>query len=249
MTKGVGHTCLNCGIDVSGNFCPACGQRADTSRFTWHEIWHNATHALTHMDSGVGYSLKQLAMRPGHAIREYLQGRRKPYFNAFTMMLTFTALCSILYVHYDVETQLAGLRLNTFEESNPTIVHKFFAIRSLYLILLCALGDWAMFRDRGYSMPEMVIFNTYQFSFIAAAQVLCVPLFVWADHDGWASVAKGGFILAAVAYMLWVRIQFFQAGRNAWTILRIIALLGLIYTIVALTGRFVVRPILLNMHH
>jgi hypothetical protein len=201
------------------------------------------------MDSGVGYSLKQLATRPGHSIREYLEGKRARHFNAFTMMLTFTAICSILFVKYDIETQTAGIRLNTLEESNPTIVHKFFAIRSVFLILLCSLGDWVMFRERKYSLPEMVIFNTYLFSFISAVQILWIPLYMVTEHGEWAAWTKGAFILSAIAYMSWARLQFFQAARDKWVLARVIILLILVYLIVALTGRFVVRPLLLNMHH
>jgi hypothetical protein len=241
--------CLNCGLGFVGSYCPDCGQSASTTRFTWHEIWHHTTHALAHVDSGAFFTLIQLVKAPGHTIRDYLDGKRRPYFNPFTLLLTTTAICSLLYVHYGVKTQLEDITLNTYEESTPTIVHKYFAIRSVFLILICTLGDGFFFPDGKYKLPEMVISNTYQFGVATAAQVVCIPIFLWSEGTGWGPWARSVFILCVLAYLFWTRWQFLRAGRDPALNLRITLVLVVEFAIVALAGRWVVKPFLVNMHH
>ena len=71
--------CGNCGraMDVSGQkFCPDCGQPTPAHRIDWHFLGHELEHSVLHMDRGIFYTLKNLMIRPGHMIRDYLAGRR-----------------------------------------------------------------------------------------------------------------------------------------------------------------------------
>lgn len=71
--------CANCGraMDVPGQkFCPDCGQPTPAHRIDWHFLGHELEHSVLHMDRGIFYTLKNLMLRPGHMIRDYLEGRR-----------------------------------------------------------------------------------------------------------------------------------------------------------------------------
>ena len=57
-------TCLNCGTEFEGNFCPECGQKADTGRFTMRFIFENLVAAFTSKDGGLWFTLKSLFTRP-----------------------------------------------------------------------------------------------------------------------------------------------------------------------------------------
>ena len=50
-------------------------------------IWHDLTHAITHTDKGFFYTIKELFRRPGIVAREYLAGKRKKYFNPFSLLV------------------------------------------------------------------------------------------------------------------------------------------------------------------
>lgn len=79
-------SCLNCEHPVSSaqHFCANCGQSVKTHRFTLGHFFHEGFHAFTHADKGLLFLLKELAIRPGVVVKEYLAGKRKKYFNPFT---------------------------------------------------------------------------------------------------------------------------------------------------------------------
>lgn len=73
--------CKNCGTAFEGKFCPNCSQKAATHRLTLGHFIHETTHALTHTDKGILLLIKELFVRPGIVAREYVEGKRKKYFN------------------------------------------------------------------------------------------------------------------------------------------------------------------------
>ena len=78
--------CLNCGTEFEGNFCPKCGQNADTGRFTLSFIFGNLLSAVLGRDGGIAYTLKNLFSRPGKMIVEILDGKRRKYVSPFPML-------------------------------------------------------------------------------------------------------------------------------------------------------------------
>ncbi len=84
--------CLNCNSDVVGDFCSTCGQKTSTKRFSLkHFITHDLIHGVFHLDKGLLFTIKELFTRPGHSIREYVQGKRIKHFNYFTAILILIA--------------------------------------------------------------------------------------------------------------------------------------------------------------
>ena len=55
--------CLNCGNEFEGKFCPECGQKADTGRFTMRFIFENLAAAIISRDGSIWFSLKSLFSR------------------------------------------------------------------------------------------------------------------------------------------------------------------------------------------
>jgi hypothetical protein len=86
--------CLNCGTEFQGNFCPECGQSAETGRFTMCFIFENLLAAFLSKDGGIWFTLKNLFTRPGAMVVDILNGKRRKYFSPFPMLF-----CSLtLYV-------------------------------------------------------------------------------------------------------------------------------------------------------
>lgn len=94
----VTHTCASCGTTFNGNYCPRCGQSARIGRFSFKNA------ALLFFDVwGVGNrsmfrSIRDLMLRPGYMIRDYLSGMQSAYFPPFKMFFLLTAL-SLLVSH------------------------------------------------------------------------------------------------------------------------------------------------------
>ncbi len=89
------HECAACGTEFQGNYCPRCGQSASIGRFSFKKA------ALLFLDVwGMGNrsmfrSLRDLVLRPGYMIRDYLSGMQSAYFPPFKMffiLFTFSLI-------------------------------------------------------------------------------------------------------------------------------------------------------------
>lgn len=70
--------CLNCGADLHGAFCAACGQRAVPPDPTIKELAGDAWHELTGYDGRIAATIRGL-LHPGRVTIEYLRGHRATY--------------------------------------------------------------------------------------------------------------------------------------------------------------------------
>ncbi len=93
------RNCGNCGraMDVPGQkFCPDCGQPTPAHRIDWHFLGHELEHSVLHMDRGIFYTLKNLMLRPGRMIRDYLEGRRANYVKPMLLVTIMAAVTLFL---------------------------------------------------------------------------------------------------------------------------------------------------------
>ena len=89
-------TCLNCGNTFEGAYCPHCGQKADTKRLKLLELLRNTIGPFVGGDSKFLRTLRGLLFRPGHMVREYLLGKRAPYYNPLQLYIFLLTIYAIL---------------------------------------------------------------------------------------------------------------------------------------------------------
>ena len=89
--------CLNCGTEFEGDFCPKCGQSANTGRFTLKFILGNLLAAVLGRDGGIAYTFKNLFSRPGKMIVEILDGKRRMYVSPFPMLFLALTLYILIF--------------------------------------------------------------------------------------------------------------------------------------------------------
>jgi hypothetical protein len=105
--------CKNCSTHFKGNFCPQCGQKLTTERFTFKHIFSEVIHAFTHADKGFLSLLKKMIYMPGTIAYEYIvEGKRKKYFNLFTFFVLITTISAF------VESKELALKEVLFNERN-----------------------------------------------------------------------------------------------------------------------------------
>lgn len=85
-----GHTheknCLNCGTELVGGYCHACGQHAHVHR-TLTAFWHDFAHGVLHLDGKIWRTLPMLAWRPGELTRRYAHGERAKFVSPMALFL------------------------------------------------------------------------------------------------------------------------------------------------------------------
>lgn len=91
------HVCQSCGTEFHGNYCPRCGQSAKVGRFSFKKAFLLFLDIWGVGNRGMFRSIRDLMLRPGYMIRDYVSGRQSAYFPPFKMffiLATFSLLLS-----------------------------------------------------------------------------------------------------------------------------------------------------------
>ena len=225
-------TCKNCGIHFKGKFCPNCSQKATTGRLevgnVLHEFWHN----FTHTDKGYLSLLTAMVKHPGTVIREFIDGRRKKYFNPYTFYLVTTAVLIFITAKvYKYEDALYDYRNEFGQFINAQ--HNFIVLCSLpFLALLLQL----IFFKRKYNYAEWITFLVFSFGLInfseIVIQLLYFPLIKY--HRAYKSVTDIlGYII-----LLYVLISFIQP-KKWWQVLQCLLATFVIFYLVEVVASLV----------
>ena len=79
------HECATCGIRYNGNYCPRCGQSAKIGRYSFKNAFLLFLDVWGLGNRGMFRSIRDLILRPGYMIRDYLRGMQMAYFPPFKM--------------------------------------------------------------------------------------------------------------------------------------------------------------------
>ena len=92
----VEHTCATCQTHYTGNYCPRCGQSARITRYSFKtallhffDVWGLGNRSMFR-------TIRDLMLRPGYMIRDYLNGMQMAYFPPFKLFFLLTALSVIV---------------------------------------------------------------------------------------------------------------------------------------------------------
>ena len=123
------HECLNCHEHYTGRFCPRCGQAATTERFSMKVAAENFAEAYGMGERGMFRTIRDLLLRPGYMILDYLRGMRVSYFAPFKMFFLLFALSTFVThglnikgqaLYDDSEASVQNLEKEIDEKSGST---------------------------------------------------------------------------------------------------------------------------------
>lgn len=104
------HVCHTCGRQYVGNFCPQCGQSSKIGRYSFKNAFLLFIDVWGLGNRGMFRAIRDLFLRPGYMIRDYLRGMQMAYFPPFKMLFLICAL-SLL-----VETGLNIKGINRYQQ-------------------------------------------------------------------------------------------------------------------------------------
>jgi len=207
--------CKNCNTNFEGNFCNNCGQSADTDTINAKTLWKDTVSLIfKYYEKGIIYSVKQLFTRPGHTIREYIEGKRVNHFKPFSLLVMFAALYGLIYSTFNINffaeisnsTSLGAsnlLKINRWLSSNYSL--------TIFLTLpVITLGSFFSFRKLKYNFAEHLILNTYLASQRMIYRVATFPLLLIANGTHHLNLITDLYLIADFGLMLWAYLQFFE---------------------------------------
>lgn len=86
------HECATCGTHFEGNYCPRCGQSAQIGRYSFKKAFLLFLDVWGVGNRGMFRSIRDLLLRPGYMIRDYLRGMQMAYFPPFKMLFLLCTL-------------------------------------------------------------------------------------------------------------------------------------------------------------
>ena len=226
--------CKNCNNTFEGKFCNNCGQKADTPRISLHYLWHEIQHGVFHLDKGVLYTFKELFIRPGHTIKDYLNGKRVSHFKPFAYVFILAGILSLLR-HYLLASELHVSGEISFEKNDanqPIVLDSIFnyakshlAITQLILLPFFAFGSWLTFRKRRYNFIENIILNAFLVGQNLAFNIIFIPVLLLnklLQNDVVNNIISSVPNMYFIVVMFWGYFQFFNNSNSFKTILKIL---------------------------
>lgn len=228
-------TCKNCNHTYKGNYCPNCGQQAKTHKLNFHFLLHDIQHGIFHFDNGIFYSIGQLFKRPGHTIREYIEGKRVKHFKPISMVVILASVYGLLIHYFDIrlgkEIINNGSSYEHFiqEKTNRWIEHHY-AWATLLTLPLYSLASYYVFRKLNYNFIEHLILNSFAASQRLIVHIIAIPIqyYFFGKH----ALEEINWLLVILDFILiyWTYAQFFNTLSKRKTL--VLTILSSIATII-----------------
>jgi hypothetical protein len=257
--------CANCGRAIDGadqKFCPACGQSTPAHRIDWHFLGHELEHSVLHMDRGIFFTLKHLMFRPGHLIRDYIDGRRAHHVKPL-MLIMITAAAVIFLTQWlmggDIvrsdlllgaegaaraEGHADSMRFaETLGTVNAWMIHHFAAVTLLLLPVEAAAFKLAFRRSQKLNYPEWLVVTAFLTAQSFVLWALSIPLQRWipgtADWMLWPMIGYAVFSLTQCFATMprWQVALRAVLGYGVYLLMNMVLALVLVAIAVATSGR------------
>lgn len=203
------HVCKNCGTNYRGYFCPGCGQSCNTERLSGRNTVKHVAGAVVTNERGFLYSCIDLVLRPGHMMRDYIEGRRVQYTSPVKMLLLMSTVYVLLRliifhgvelqdapIHFDSDVimdgpgDIDGKALIAFINKGFSAFHANRALSSFAMCVAWAIPFWWIFRSVKLKGERVNFWEFFYISCYVSAQhmmwmILCMPWYRFYGQDNW----------------------------------------------------------------
>lgn len=234
--------CKNCGRVFDGKFCDNCGQSANTKRINRQFIFEIFELGIIHLNHGFFFTLKEILVRPGITIKNYLDGKRKKYSHPLTYIAVITVIYFLLRSIFVKYPAAAGT-----PDSNRIIfdfIYEYYPKLVVFVFIpLAALFTPIFYQGKHYNFFELFTFHCY-----IRAQFMLFELLIVIIN--WLMIQLGAtlppsfvFITSLIFNLLflgWAQFQFYNdknylmALLKAFGLMALLMLCGMLFAIIAL---------------
>jgi len=205
--------CKNCKNNFSGNFCNNCGQKSKVDRINFNYLIAEIPNSIFQLNRGILYTTKELLVRPGHTIREFLSGRRIHHYKPISFLL-ITATIYVLSAYFLGSDTFLDDFIDGFKEGR-NVSNKASDIRALDWILkyqayvpllilpIFSMSTYISFSKTGYNYFEHLVINSY-----ITGQQMIIYLTLGVIYFN-----EDIILVIGVIYNFWVLIQLFDKKK------------------------------------
>jgi len=205
--------CQNCNEIITGNFCTNCGQKASVHRYSFkHFIEHDLIHGIWNVDNGFFFTIKELFTRPGHSIREFINGKRVRYFSFITLLVIILGISHFVGEYSQVK--LSDLMPESSKESMNVIevfTKKYPKITLLLTIPFYSIFSFLWFRKPKLNLTEHFVLNSYKTVVESIIGLIFTIITVFYINQKGLRTIYSLVVLFSLIYTFWYYKQFFSA--------------------------------------
>ena len=219
--------CKSCGSSVLENYCGQCGAPSQVKRISMAGLLHDIFHFFTHLDKGIGYTVKMLIKAPGRMQRQYIEGDRARHQKPFSMFFICATIAALGRYWID---QILQKYYNAGSISEAAFFDKYMVLFMIAFLPFLALLIFVFFYKSGYNYAEIGVFVLYSVAFfLLVASCISLLKFIWKNLD--TAHIEFPFLLV---YNTITFINFFNK-QPRWTVI--------IKSIVIITGFFLLLQV------
>lgn len=199
--------CKNCNKEATLNYCPYCGVAVNQKRISGQYIINEVTQVLN-FDKGFLYTTRELLLRPGKSIQDFLDGSRSKLVKPVVFIIVTSLIYSLINNFFRVEEGY----LQQYEVASeiPTIavftwIQQNYGYANILMGIFIAMYVKWFFRKYGYNFYEILTL----ICFVMGLGMLVFAFF--ALVEGITKLALLNFAgLIALFYAIWAIGQFFD---------------------------------------
>lgn len=230
--------CRNCQHIINENYCGNCGTPVVLKRVDRSYIIHEIQHLL-HFEKGIPYTIKELLLRPGQNIREFLTENRNRLVKPVIFIIFTSLIYTVISHFFHVENDHASS--GKVAHSATTVIMSWVASHYGYanIIMGIFIGFWLKLfcRKSGYNFFEILI----MLCFVMGTGMLIFAVFALAEGITRIPLVNVAGIVTLI-YCVWAIGQFLNGKNRVNYLFAFLAyLLGMVsFTVlVMLTGYLV----------
>jgi len=201
--------CKKCKKELNGNYCSSCGYPKELKRIDKRYIIDEIGSVLN-FDRGIFYTIKELLIRPGKTIREFILDDRNRLVKPIVFIIVSSLIYTIAQHIFHFEDGYVNSSLN--EDSAVAVIFKWVSGNYGYANFLMAIfiAFWIkiFFKKYGYNFFEILIL----LCFVMGIGMLLFALFGIADSLIDLKIINKVYIIG-IFYIFWAIGQFFDKKR------------------------------------
>jgi len=207
---------------MNEEFCSNCKQSLKPKRIDGHYILHEIEHVL-HFDRGILYTIRELLIRPGENIRNFISENRSRLVKPIIFIIVTSLIYTIINHFFHIED--AYIKIDGAKGSQLNAINSW--VQSHYgysnIIMGAFIAFWLkiFFRKYDYNFfeilillcfilgMEMLIFSVFaifegftKYHLMQVAAVIVFAYFSWAVGQFFDKTKAAGYFKALVSYIL-----------------------------------------------
>ncbi len=203
------ENCKNCNELIDGKYCTNCGHPVQIKRIDGHYIIHEVEHIL-HFERGILYTVKELLLRPGQNIRNFIAENRSRLVKPVIFIIITSLVYSLSTHFFHIEEELVNFEGSKESAMVPIFewIKNHYGYANIIMGVFIALWTKLFFRKYDYNFFEILILLCFAMG-MGMLIYSVFTIFLGITHINLMSIA--GFV--GVFYCSWAMGQFFDKRK------------------------------------